>query len=85
MVAMDSVAQKPSTDDFEKWFANPRLFEIGRTRAVALSRVDTGPCKPPDPQPQETGWLPQCQSIHPDDEWRGFDPLPDPWVRWRWR
>jgi hypothetical protein len=70
-VAMDSDAQTLSTAHFQKWFAKPRLFEIGRTGAVALSRVSTGDtaaCKRLDPL--------QCTRIHPDDEWHGFDPLP---------
>jgi hypothetical protein len=70
-VAMDSDAQKLSTADFQEWFAQPRLFEIGRTHAVALSQVSTG-----ETEARKRLASLQGPSIHPDDEWHGFDPLP---------
>ena len=77
-VALDPHARTLGTGDFDSWFQQARRYEIGRTRPVNLvGAPDDSPemkvqpedgCTVPDPM--------RCRSIHSDDDWRGFAPLP---------
>ena len=67
LVALNHVGQQLSPADVSSWFAAPQLFEIGRTRAVPLSKGSDADCKLLDPQ--------HC-NIHALDEWAGFSPWP---------
>ncbi len=79
LVALDPHARTLGTGDFDVWFQQARRYEIGRTRPVNLvGAPDASPetkvqpesndCTVPDPM--------TCSSIHSDEDWRGFDPLP---------
>ena len=79
LVALDPHARTLGTGDFASWFLQARRYEIGRTRPVNLvgapadrpegkSQPANDDCSVPDPA--------TCSSIHSDDDWRGFDPLP---------
>jgi hypothetical protein len=78
LVALDPHARTLGTGDFDSWFQQARRYEIGRTRPVNLvGAPDDSPemkvqpedgCTVPDPM--------RCRSIHSDDDWRGFAPLP---------
>jgi hypothetical protein len=79
LVALDPHARTLGTGDFDSWFQLARRYEIGRTRPVNLVGAPDdspeanvqpafGDCTVPDPM--------TCGSIHSDDDWRGFDPLP---------
>lgn len=78
LVALDPRARMLDSADFDTWFQQARRYEIGRTRPVNLIGAPDGTrkstvqaeddCTEPDPT--------TCPSIHADDDWRGFDPLP---------
>jgi hypothetical protein len=79
LVALDPHARTLGTVDFDSWFQQPRRYEIGRTRPVNLVGAPDGSpetkvqpehddCTIPDPL--------TCRSIHSDEDWRGFDPVP---------
>jgi hypothetical protein len=69
-VALHSDAQNLQLDLIDKWFATPRLFEIGRTRAVPLSQVNPLKTENKEPweEPNKKLALQQVRTIHPDDE-----------------
>ena len=67
-VAIDPGARDLPSDHFKPWFSKPRLFELGRTRAVPLTRAPAGKCDAAD--------LAACASVHPTDESQGFEPVP---------
>jgi hypothetical protein len=69
-VALNHVVQQQSPADVSSWFAAPQLFEIGRTRAVPLSRGFVKDCATLD--------LEHCTNIHALDEQPAFNPWPDP-------
>jgi hypothetical protein len=79
LVALDADARTLGTKDFDAWFQQPRRYEIGRTRPVNLvgapagrgekkSQSESDGCSVSNPM--------TCSSIHSDQDWRGFDPLP---------
>jgi hypothetical protein len=68
LVALNPVVQRLSPADVASWFETPQLFEIGRTRAVPLSKGPDADCKMVD--------LQHC-NIHALDEWAGFSPWPN--------
>jgi hypothetical protein len=70
LVALNHVVPPPPPADVSSWFAAPQLFEIGRTRAVPLSRGSAKDCKTLDLEP--------CMNIHALDEQPAFNPWPDP-------
>lgn len=70
LVALTSAAPEKPPKDFSRWFTEPQLFEIGRTRAVPLSKGSGKECKQPDPE--------DCKNIHALDEWTGFNLWPTP-------
>jgi len=66
LVALDPEAKGLRAEAFERWFEKPQLFEIGRTRAVPLSKGAAGECATPNPM--------SCANVHALDEWRGVWP-----------
>ena len=68
LVALNRGTQALDTADLKKWFALPQLFEIGRTRAVPLSKGAEKECD---------GDLRRCENVHRLDEWPRF-PWPQP-------
>jgi hypothetical protein len=80
LVALDPGARTLASADFDAWFQQARRYEIGRTRPVNLVGAPDdsakaqlrakNDCTKPDPA--------TCRSIHADDDWRDFDPLPSP-------
>ncbi len=70
LVALHPEEKKLSTQDFEPWFKEPQLFEIGRTRAVPLSKGAVEECS----VPPHLKW--KCANIHALDEWRDATPSP---------
>jgi hypothetical protein len=73
-IAVDPAIRSRSSADFAGWFEAAQLFEIGRTRAIALSADRCGAdrvacaatrCDEPDPA--------RCPSVHDFDEWSRFD------------
>lgn len=79
LVALDPHARTLGTKDFDAWFQQPRRYEIGRTRPVNLvgapadraekqSRSASDGCSVSEPM--------TCSSVHSDEDWRGFNPLP---------
>jgi len=80
LVALDPDARALDSTDFDSWFQQARRYEIGRTRPVNLAGApDESPkttvqaeddCAQPNPT--------TCRSIHADDDWRDFDPVPGP-------
>jgi len=60
--ALDERTAWLSAAKLPKWFANPQLFEIGRTRAVPLSKGASEPC--------DAANLLRCENIHALDEWK---------------
>jgi hypothetical protein len=66
LVALDPEAKGLRAEAFERWFEKPQLFEIGRTRAVPLSKGAVGECATPNPM--------SCANVHALDEWRGAWP-----------
>jgi len=49
LVALHPEEKSLSTQDFAPWFKEPQLFEIGRTRAVPLSKGAVEECSVPPP------------------------------------
>jgi hypothetical protein len=77
LVALDPHARTLGTGDFDLWFQQARRYEIGRTRPVNL--VGAPDHSPEKVQPEDDCTAPdpmRCRSIHSDDDWRGFAPLP---------
>ncbi|HZF20224.1 MAG TPA: hypothetical protein VE008_11015, partial [Burkholderiales bacterium] len=70
LVALHPEEKKLSTQDFAPWFKEPQLFEIGRTRAVPLSKGAVEECS----VPPHLKW--KCANIHALDEWRDATPSP---------
>ena len=70
LVALHPEEKELSTRDFEPWFKEPRVFEIGRTRAVPLSKGAVEECG----VPPHLKW--KCANIHALDEWRDATPSP---------
>jgi hypothetical protein len=79
LVALDSDARQLDTADFDAWFRQARRYEIGRTRPVNLvGAPDGSPEMKVQPESDDCA-VPEpmtCRSIHSDEDWRGFDPLP---------
>jgi hypothetical protein len=69
LVALAPAAQQPSPADLSRWFEAPQVFEIGRSRAVPLSKGAEEDCKLSN--------LESCGNIHALDEWVGFSFWPD--------
>jgi len=72
LVALDSRTAGLPQESFESWFDEPRLFEVGRTRAVPLSRGSDEICSEAIPT--------KCGNIQALDEWKDAAPIPRPIV-----
>jgi hypothetical protein len=73
LVALDPDAQSRRTGNFANWFT-PQMFEIGRTRAVALSPAAHAPCVKGDGV--STVDPVECPNVHRLEEWE--------WSRFPW-
>lgn len=67
-VALDPSAAGLAQEKFDPWFKEPLLFEIGRTRAVPLSKGPDETC--------DGAKLMDCANIHALDEWKDAKPYP---------
>jgi len=74
LVALDPRTQARPTSAFDQSFRSPQLFEIGRTRAVALAPGARVPCG--DGDHTSTADPIECPNIHRLEERSGF-----PWPR----
>src|SRR6266850_990291 len=70
LVALHPQEKNLSTQDFEPWFKEPQLFEIGRTRAVPLSKGAAEECS----VLRHLKW--KCANIHALDELQRATPWP---------
>ena len=66
LVALDPRMQALGNGHFREWFGSPRLFEIGRTRAVALSAGASTSCSASELDPSD------CRNVHALDQWTSF-------------
>ena len=71
LVALDPETKGLPAKEFEPWFKEPQLFEIGRTYAVPLSKGAEEECGAP---PNLKKW--KCANIRALDQWQRATPWP---------